>query len=55
MYANLCDLSVLDKLDMDAIIAIIVMLTVIYRLVMIISFFNYPEDILLGYLGTDSE
>jgi ABC-type maltose transport system permease subunit len=35
-------------------IGVIVMLAVIYRVYMVVSFFNDPSDLVLGYLPSDA-
>ena len=53
VYANLCDLDAMEKLSMNHVVELIVMLTVLYRVSFIISFFNDPSDIILAYLPHD--
>lgn len=50
VYANLCDIEAMSKLPMNNLVELIVLLTVIYRLFLIISFFNDASDILSIYL-----
>ena len=45
----------MSRLDMNDILGIIVMLTVVYRVMMIIDFFNDPSQLLLSYLSSVNE